>query len=160
MIQATVFTNQLVYEAPLFSVLHIEGLALFVPQLEVDMLEPASGLKLEYENRGCLGVHRIDELEYEIFYLNRNLQPAVPNKASNNCVLLRNERYQFGLLCDHLSTSSREQVQLRSVPGPMLPPYSPITAIAINDGQLGCVTTVSALYQHLQMTRLIPEKLH
>ena len=151
MIQATLSGRQGIYESPLFGVLQIEGLSLFVPQYEIDSVESVASLDIRTKQAGQLGAYRIDEIEYPLYYLDRHLKLAQPPPTAEQCVLLRNNEYQFGLLCEQLETLRREQIQLRAVPTSMQSEHSPLQAFAINQGKrLGCVTTVGSLQCHLQ----------
>lgn len=64
--------------------------------------------------------------------------------SRRTCTLLDNRADRFGLVCDQVETLA-EAPRLLELPACMKLPDSPIQALALIDGELGCVTTTEHL---------------
>ena len=136
-------------EIDLYAVLHISDLRLFVPQTEVKGLESIDVLKAG--NDGMCFEYTLSETErYPVYVMDEKLKPQQQLvRAGQECVLLNDGLNQFAVVCEQLHEAMREQIQLRSIPRSMRTARSPIQALAVFEGRLGCVTNAGLLYQYL-----------
>lgn len=133
----------------LYAVLHIGELRLFVPQTEIKGLEPIDVVKAG-DGNGCFEYVLSKSERCPVYVIDEKLKPQQQLLGnSQECVLLDDGLSQFAMVCEQLDEAMREQIQLRSIPRSMRTVQSPIQALAVFEGRLGCITTTALLHQYL-----------
>ena len=149
-------SEQLAYQDPHFlddtqfyAVLHIGELRLFVPQTEIKGLESTEMLKA-VAGRPPFEYQLSETERYPVYVVDEKLKPQQQlQQDSQECVLLNDGLNQFAVVCENLDEAMREQIQLRSIPRSMRTAQSPIQALAVFEGRLGCITTTALLHHYL-----------
>ncbi|MCB1780682.1 MAG: hypothetical protein KDJ34_11465 [Candidatus Competibacteraceae bacterium] len=132
-------------EIQLFAGLTLDGYRWLLPQTEIYSLESLLDIDQEVRTSHSIGAVGFRGEWWPVYCLSGEMQllPHIPD-SRRNCVLLDNHADRLGLICDHVETIAADQ-HLLELPACMRLPGSPLQALALLNGRLGCVTTTEHL---------------
>jgi len=124
----------------------IDGLILFLPQREVQTVEPVMDVDRSYPPPGAVGEIGLDEQVWPVYGLDGRLQPttAVP-PARRACALLAVGDACFGVLCDAFRSLPASELELHPLPSCLATAETPVRALAVHGQDIGCVVSAAAL---------------
>jgi len=143
--ESTPITLAELWETQLFAALTLDGYRWLLPQTEIYSLESLPDIDQEVRAPHSIGAVGSGGEWWPVYCLSGELQllPQIPD-SRRACVLLNNRADHFGLVCDQVETLA-EAPRLLDVPVCMRLPDSPLQALTLLDGGLGCVTTTEHL---------------
>ena len=129
----------------LFARLTLDGYQWLLPQTEIHSLESLLDIDPDVRAPHSIGAIGLGGEWWPVYCLSGELQRLrqIPD-SRRTCVLLDNRADRFGLVCDQAETLA-EAPRLLELPACMRLTDSPIQALALLDGELGCVTTTEHL---------------
>lgn len=129
----------------LFARLTLDRYQWLLPQTEIYSLESLADIDQDVRAPHSIGAIGLGGQWWSVYCLSGELQRLRQIPASRRtCALLDNRADRFGLVCDQVETLA-DAPRLLELPACMRVPDSPIQALALLDGQLGCVTTTEHL---------------
>jgi len=128
-----------------YLILTLGGLRLLLPQDQVYALEPA--FDVAHPAGDDLGRIRVDGLSWPVCCLSEELKPVREIPASRHvCVLLHAAAGLFGVLCDRVLLSEGPGgPDILPLPECMRTPHTRLRGLALQGGQVLCVTSVGDL---------------
>ena len=141
-------------EKPLYAVLRFADCKLFVPQREIRTLESVLDLILEKELSTTVGSMMFAGKAWPAYCLTAELAviQELPS-ARRVCALLSQGSDSLALVCDQLEVLPQDSLKVQPLPACMVNPDSPVEALAIFQGNLGCVTSTARLAAYLAQTK-------
>lgn len=128
------------------AVLTMDGRRLLVPQGEIQSLEPLLDMAREGSSPYTVGTIAFAGHWWPVYCLSRELEVLREIPLTRRlCGLLNDGNHQFALVCDQIEPLAEERPRLRPLPVCMATPDSPLLALLIQRGELGCVTSTARL---------------
>jgi hypothetical protein len=140
-------------EKPLYAVLRFADCKLLVPQREIRSLESVLDLVLEKELPTTVGSMMFVGKAWPAYCLTSELAviQELPS-ARRVCALLSQGSDSLALVCDQLEVLPQDSLNVQPLPACMVNPDSPVEALAIFQGNLGCITSTARLAAYLVQT--------
>ena len=128
-----------------FAVLTLDGHKWLLPQAEVRSLGSLLDIDQEVRAPRSIGAIAFENEWWPVYGLSGELQ-LLPQLSGHHrvCLLLSNGADRFGVVCDRVE-SLTEPPRVAALPACMALPDSPIQALVLFHGGLGCMTTTENL---------------
>jgi hypothetical protein len=138
---------------PLYAVLRFAECRLLVPQREIRTLESVLDMASEKELPTTVGSMTFAGKAWPAYCLTNELAVIQELPSTRRvCVLLSQGRISLALVCDQLETLHQSGPKIQPLPACMATPDSPVEALVILQGSLGCVTSTARLAAYLAQT--------
>ena len=128
------------------AVLTLDGRKWLLPQREIQSLEPLLDVVADDGSPDRMGVIAFQENWWPVYCVSGELDVLREIPAARRvCVLLNDGDNQFALVCDQVEALDEERPRIRPLPACMALPDSPLQALLVYKGGLGCITTTVRL---------------
>ena len=130
----------------MFAILSIDGRRFYLPQEEIHSLELVIDIDKTEPLARTVGWFLEASEKWPLYCLDRNLNLLFYIPASRKaCVLISDRGFNFGVLCDQVSSLENWHSMTHPVPKCMATPHLPVEGLIVIDGKVECVTTTMRL---------------
>ena len=130
----------------LFAILTIDGRRFFLPQKEIHSLELVIDIDKTDPLPRAVGWFPQASEKWPLYCVDRelNILSYIP-PSHKACVLISNRDFNFGILCDQVSSLEGHHPLTYPIPQCMATPHLPIECLIVLEGKVECVTTTVLL---------------
>lgn len=131
--------------------LFFDGLNLLLPQHQLHTLEPVSDLQTTAGCEDGVGWITNGGYRWPVYCLSSALD--MMNRCPHGrhiCALVAHQSQAFGLVCEDVDTMPGQDLVSWSLPTCMYTPGTPINALALHDGRVYCITTVTDMGGYME----------